>query len=252
MEKAVLIKSKPIWSPVRANSVANQIVVQVREALFKGRFQPGDLLGSEKDLAAQFDVSRITVRDALRTLETMGIIEIRVGASGGARIAQGNPSHYSDALSIQFKLSGITEQEVMDLQIAIEGAAITLVASKRSQADLDKLSNLLEEAEGLLDDPAAFTQSGQKFHLAIMEASGNRVFISQFKALRYVVWSKNAKRANREIALHALKIHTNIYHVIKDADPESARKLMTAHLESIRAMTFPKNIEKAINGPVCC
>jgi DNA-binding FadR family transcriptional regulator len=140
----------------------------------------------------------------------------------------------------------------MDLQIAIEGAAITLAASKRSQADLDKLSNLLEEAEGLLDDPAAFTQSGQKFHLAIMEASGNRVFISQFKALRYVVWSKNAKRANREIALHALKIHTNIYHVIKDADPESARKLMTAHLESIRAMTFPKNIEKAINGPVCC
>ena len=252
MEKAVLIKSKSTWSPVRANSVANQIVVQVREALFEGRFQPGNLVGSEKDLAAQFDVSRITVRDALRTLETMGIIEIRVGAGGGARIAQGNLNHYSDALSVQFKLSGITEQEILDLQIAIEGAAIELAASKRNQADLNKLSSLLDEAEVLLNDPAAFTQSGQKFHLAIVEASGNRAFIAQFKSLRYVVWSKNAKRAKREIALHALKIHKNIYEVIKDGDPEAARKLMVAHMESIRAMTFPKNTEKTINGPVCC
>ncbi|PPR78174.1 MAG: Pyruvate dehydrogenase complex repressor, partial [Alphaproteobacteria bacterium MarineAlpha3_Bin5] len=136
MEKAVLLNTAPTWAPVRANSVANQIVMQVREALFEGRFQPGDLLGSEKDLAAQFDVSRITVRDALRTLETMGIIEIRVGAGGGARIAQGNLEHYSDSLSIQFKLSGITEQEILDLQIAIEGAAVELAASKRNQADL--------------------------------------------------------------------------------------------------------------------
>ena len=252
MEKTFLLKSTPTWAPVRANSVANQIVIQVREALFEGRFQPGDLLGSEKDLAAQFDVSRITVRDALRTLETMGIIEIRVGAGGGARIAQGNLDYYSDALSIQFKLSGITEHEVLDLQIAIEGAAIELAALNRSQADLDKLVGLLDEAERLLDDPAVFTQSGQKFHLAIVEASGNRAFIAQFKALRYVVWSKNAKRAKREIALNVLKIHKNIYKVIKEGDPDSARKLMVTHLESIRTMTFQKNTKKAINGPVCC
>ena len=240
MEKAVLLNTAPTWAPVRANSVANQIVMQVREALFEGRFQPGDLLGSEKDLAAQFDVSRITVRDALRTLETMGIIEIRVGAGGGARIAQGNLEHYSDSLSIQFKLSGITEQEILDLQIAIEGAAVELAASKRNQADLDKLNKLLDEAEGLLDDQAAFTQSGQKFHLAIVEASGNRALVAQFKALRYVIWSKNARRAKREIALHALKIHKNLYQVIKKGEPDSARKLMVTHLESIRAMTFPK------------
>jgi GntR family transcriptional repressor for pyruvate dehydrogenase complex len=252
MEKAVLTTSTPTWSPVRANSIANQIVLQVREALFEGRFQPGDLLGSEKDLAAQFDVSRITVRDALRTLETMGIIEIRVGAGGGARIAQGNLDHYSDALSIQFRLSGITEQEVLDLQIAIEGAAVELAASKRSQADLETLLSLLDDAEGLLDDPAAFTQAGQKFHLAIVEASGNRALIAQFKALRYVVWPKNGKRAKRAIALNAIKIHKNIYHAISESDSESARKMMVAHLESIRAMIFSKDSEKAINRRICC
>ena len=121
MGNAELKKTNQSWSPVRANSVANQIVMQVREALFSGKFQPGDLLGSEKDLAGQFDVSRITVRDALRTLETMGIIEIRVGAGGGARIAEGNLDHFSDALAVQFKLAGVTESEILDLQIAIEG-----------------------------------------------------------------------------------------------------------------------------------
>jgi GntR family transcriptional repressor for pyruvate dehydrogenase complex len=252
MEKSVLIKSISTWAPVRANSVANQIVLQVREALFEGRFLPGDRLGSEKDLAAQFDVSRITVRDALRTLETMGIVEIRVGASGGARIAQGNLDHYSDALSIQFRLSGITGTEMLDLQIAIEGAAVELAATNRNPTDLEKLSNLLEEAEGLLGDPAGFTQSGQKFHLAVVEASGNRAFIAQFKGLRHVVWPKNGKRAKREIASHALKIHKNIYCAIREGDREVARKLMIIHLESIRTMIFSKNSKKATIGPACC
>jgi GntR family transcriptional repressor for pyruvate dehydrogenase complex len=246
MEKVFLIKSTPTWAPVRANSVANQIVLQVREALFKGRFQPGDLLGSEKDLALQFDVSRITVRDALRTLETMGIIEIRVGAGGGARIAQGNLDHYSDALSIQLRLSGITEQEVLELQINIERAAVELAAIKRSQTDLTKLSNLLNEAKGLLADPAAFTQAGQKFHLAIVEASGNRALIAQFKAFRYVIWPKNGKRAKSEIAAHVLEVHKNIYKAISEQNSDLARELMGTHLMSIRAMFFSKNSETAI------
>ena len=94
MENSLHKRSQPSWAPVRANSVANQIVTQVRDALFAGKLCSGDLIGSEKHLAQKFDVSRITVRDALRTLETMGIIEIKVGAGGGARIANGNLDHF--------------------------------------------------------------------------------------------------------------------------------------------------------------
>src|SRR3974390_2744623 len=75
----------------RSSSLSAQVVAEVREALFAKRLRPGDFLGTEKDLAARFDASRIVARDALRTLEALGIVEIRMGKGGGARIAHGNP-----------------------------------------------------------------------------------------------------------------------------------------------------------------
>ena len=252
MDKSVQKMSTPAWAPVRANSVANQIVEQVREALFAGKFQTGDLIGSEKDLARQFDVSRITVRDALRTLETMGIVEIRVGAGGGARIAEGNLDHFSDALAIQFKLAGVTEHEILDVQVAIESTAAELAALNRSKEHIEELQELLDEAEAVLDDPAEFTKSGQRFHLAIVEASGNRALVAQFKALRHVIWPQGAKRAKREIAAHAFKVHQKLFAMIEEGDSDSARKLMVAHLSSIRAVAFPEDSKKAANGPICC
>jgi len=252
MDKSVQKMSTPAWAPVRANSVANQIVEQVREALFAGKFQTGDLIGSEKDLARQFDVSRITVRDALRTLETMGIVEIRVGAGGGARIAEGNLDHFSDALAIQFKLAGVTEHEILDVQVAIESTAAELAALNRSKEHIEELQELLDEAEAVLDDPAEFTKSGQRFHLAIVEASGNRALVAQFKALRHVIWPQGAKRAKREIAAHAFKVHQKLFAMIEEGDSDSARKLMVAHLSSIRAVAFPEDSKQAANGPICC
>ncbi|MDP7623430.1 MAG: FCD domain-containing protein [Rhodospirillales bacterium] len=252
MGNTELKKTNQSWAPVRANSVANQIVMQVREALFSGKFQPGDLLGSEKDLAAQFDVSRITVRDALRTLETMGIVEIRVGAGGGARIAESNLDYFSDALAVQFILAGVTESEILDMQVAIEGTGAELAALHRSRENLEELAELLDDAEAVIDSPAEFTEAGQRFHLAVVEASGNRALIAQFRALRYVVWPQNAQRAKREIAENAQKIHHQLYNLIKAQNGNAARKLMIDHLFSIRAVSFSGTAEDAANGMICC
>ena len=252
MEKTLLKQSPLSWVPVRANSVANQIVTQIREALFAGKFRPGDPIGSEKDLAKQFVVSRITVRDALRTLETMGIVEIRVGASGGARIASGNLDHFADALAIQFKLAGVTEYEILDMQVAIESTATELAALNRTQKDLEYLSELLDESGLVLNDPEEFTKSGQKFHLAIVEASKNRALVAQFKSLRHVIWPQGAKRANTEIAKHAHDIHQELFSLIKKAEPDLARKLMVTHLSSIRAIAFPDASQQSLNSQICC
>src|SRR5215469_13276743 len=85
----------------RSASLSSQIVADVREALFGKRLKPGDFLGTEKDLAARHGVSRIVARDALRTLEALGIVEIRMGKGGGARVARGNPRLFAEALAVQ-------------------------------------------------------------------------------------------------------------------------------------------------------
>ena len=115
----------------RSSSLSAQIVNWVRDTLFAKKLKPGDFLGTEKDLAARFGVSRIVARDALRTLEALGIVEIRMGKGGGARIAQGNPRLFAEALAVQLDLTGVSAAEIMDAQRAIETLGAELAAETR-------------------------------------------------------------------------------------------------------------------------
>jgi len=231
---ASLANDETPWTPVRARSIAGKIVQQVHGALFAGQLQPGDALGSEMELADQFGVSRITIRDALRSLETMGVIKIRAGAGGGATIASGNIEYFSDALAIQFKLSGVTKDEIIDAQVAVECATVELAALNRTDEDLTRLAELITESEAVLDDPVKFTRSGQQFHLAGAEASRNRALVAQFMALRNVVWPNNSHRETRPVAENAVGYHHNILKAIIHQDTTSARILMREHLDDIR------------------
>src|SRR3954469_13635823 len=131
---------------------ASRIVAEVRAGLFEKRHRPGDFLGTEKDLAARHGVSRIVARDALRTLEALGIVEISRGAGGGARITRGNPALFAEALAVQLELADIDREEIMTAQAAIEGLAAELAASNATRAQVGRLRSLGDEAEALLDD----------------------------------------------------------------------------------------------------
>src|SRR6266545_881595 len=163
----------------RSASLSSQIVSDVREALFAKRLKPGDFLGTEKDLAARFGVSRIVARDALRTLQALGIADIKMGKGGGARVARGNPRLFAEALAVQLDLTGVSAAEIMDAQRAIETLAAELAAEHATAADHAKLKQLLDEAEAIIDDTPAYTRSCRDFHLAVAEASHNRVLVTQ-------------------------------------------------------------------------
>src|SRR5215510_4961975 len=150
----------------RSSSLSAQIVAWVRDALFAKKLKPGDFLGTEKDLAARFDASRIVARDALRTLEALGIVEIRMGKGGGARIAQGNPRLFAEALAVQLDLTGVSAAEIMDAQRAIETLGAELAAENSTAEDHARLRELNVEAERRIDDVPAYTRLGREFHLA--------------------------------------------------------------------------------------
>jgi len=131
----------------RGPTLSTRIVAQVREALFAKQMRPGDFLGTEKDLADRFGVSRIVARDALRTLEAQGIVEIKVGSGGGARIAQGNARLFAEALAVQLDLVGVSVAEIMDAQRAIESLAAELAAVNSTPDDHARLNELNAETE---------------------------------------------------------------------------------------------------------
>src|SRR6202163_3201766 len=138
--------------PGRSASLSAQIIGDVRDALFAKKLKPGDVLGTENEIAARYGVSRIVARDALRTLEALGIAEIRMGKGGGAKVARGNPRLFAEALAVQLDLTGVSAAEIMDAQRAIETLAAELAAEHATKADHTRLKSLLDEAEALIDD----------------------------------------------------------------------------------------------------
>lgn len=222
-------------SNARGSTLSSRIVVEIREEVFGGRLKPGDFLGSENDLAERFGVSRITARDALRSLSATGIVEIRQGAGGGARIAEGNLDYFADALALQFRLAGVGTDETLSAQSAIEGMAAELAARHRTRQDLERMASAIEEASHLVDDPTAFTEASLRFHLAVAEASHNRALVALLRALRHIVWPTENESTTREIATRVLDVHRAIHERIAARDGNGARMAMIEHLGGIRA-----------------
>jgi GntR family transcriptional repressor for pyruvate dehydrogenase complex len=219
----------------RGPTLSTRIVAQVRDALFARQMRPGDFLGTEKDLAERFGVSRIVARDALRTLEAQGIVEIKVGAGGGARIAQGNARLFAEALAVQLDLAGVSVDEIMDAQRAIEGLAAELAALNSTAEDHARLAELNAEAERRIDDTPAFTRLGREFHLAVAEASHNRVLVVQLISLQHVSWPAQNPTLTPQVARRILDVHKELAALIEMRDAAGARRLMDDHVKMIRA-----------------
>lgn len=236
----------------RAATLSSQIVAEVRDALFDRQLKPGDFLGSEKDIAARAEVSRIVARDALRTLEALGVVDIKVGAGGGARIAKGNPQLFAEALAVQLELTGVAAHEIMDAQRAIECAGAELAATQATPADLAKLRASLADAADKLSDRDAFTRSSRDFHLAIAEASHNRVLVVQLVSLQHVSWPRRNRTMTRKLAERVLATHAALVDLIAAGDSAAARRLMDEHVKMIRARRVAERGERNEPQQACC
>jgi len=238
------------WSfePTRsAATLSSRIVDEVTAALFEKRLAPGDFLGTEKDIAEQAGASRIVARDALRTLQALGVVEIKVGAGGGARIARGNPALFAEALAVQLTLAGVSVREMMDAQRAIETTAAELAAENAAAEDIARLRDSLAEHEATIGDDAAYTRTCMRFHLAVAEASHNRVLVAQLLSLQHVSWPTRNRTLTAPVARHILEVHRELVDVIESRDAAAARRLMDDHVRMIRARRVSEH-----ETPTCC
>jgi GntR family transcriptional repressor for pyruvate dehydrogenase complex len=211
-------------------TIANLIADQVREALFQDRLKSGDFVGTEQEIANQFRVSRIAARDALRTLEASGVISVRPGPGGGARIAQGNPTRFAEALAIQLKLVAVTEYEIYVAQHAIEAMAVEHAARNADTADLDALEELIREAQSLRYDIPAFKRSCFDFHAALTEASHNRVLIALRTSIDKVLPDAYAGDPSPQHLNGIINHHRKILQLVRAGDGATAGSQMRKHL----------------------
>jgi len=219
----------------RDGTLSWRIIRQIRSMLFAGELKSGERLGGEIELARRYGVSRMAIRDALRSLEAAGIVEIRVGAKGGTYIAGGNIERFADALAIQLKLIGVSIAEIFDAQIAIEVTSTELAALHADDDDLARLREILRGQREHRHAKAEFTDLSLRFHETVVAASHNRAMIAQFKALRFVLEPLYARRLTDDVATRVIAANAALLARIEARDAEGARALMHCRLQIIRA-----------------
>lgn len=234
-----------VLSPVktRSNLVSTRAVQEIRQALFSGNLKAGNFLGSESDLIKHFGISRVPMRDALRSLEAMGIIEIRVGGKGGIFVAQGNPVKFAEALAIQHKLLGISFDEMVDMHIAIEEMAVELVILNASEDELDNISDFVKQLARYEDDQHEFMHKAPEMHNAIASATGNRAIMSQMHVFNEILFkyfmprthvTEQAKNVN--FAAMVLKNDRKLIKLMRERNVDAARHQIRKHWNRVRKL----------------
>ena len=209
-----------------------QIAEQISEMILSGQISAGDRLPSERDLAARFDVSRPTIREAMIALEVSDLVEIRSGSGVYVR-------EHSDQASLSASLNDPGPFEIIEARRLVEGEAAALAAQRISDRELHQARQQLKRLSELGADQVEEAElADQQFHLIIAEASRNSALSTTIQwlwGLRNKSETSAAFHARlREQGSHpALEDHQAILDALQKKDPEAARLAMHNHLQRV-------------------
>jgi len=215
-------------------TLSEQIADQIRTAVINRDLNPSDKLPSEQELADQFQVSRPTIRDALKILSASKLIVTKSGAKGGHFVSDINIndliSDISDYITLSLSLEGMTIDEVIEVRETVEMKACSLAALRRTEEDLKILKECLPSKEVTLSDQL-FYQQDFKFHEAIAEATHNRMVIITIKAITlsltpYFINVDCPAQLKKKLTLDLY----DIYEAIEKQDPKLAIQRMKDHI----------------------
>jgi GntR family transcriptional repressor for pyruvate dehydrogenase complex len=166
-----------LFRPAKSQRAFEQITRQIEELITQGHLKLGDKLPNERTLAAQLEVSRNTLREALRSLEIAGILTLRRGASGGAFVASDNPNALNNVLIGRLK---VTEFSVADLTQAMRSITLMLfdaAVPRINEQHLRAIEANIDAAEQVKDDPRKRSDLLIQFYRLLAEASQNQILV---------------------------------------------------------------------------
>lgn len=204
----------------------------------EGKLKMGDKLPSERELAEQLHVSRASVREGLRQLEQRGVVEIKHGI--GSFIALSQASLLANELSESIlDTDRHFIYDMLEFRLALEAEAAYLAAQRANSVDLGKMKDSLEKMAASKDDIELGIQADVAFHVAIVEATNNAVFINLIKSLMdhmedTIRVTRTHRLANPVKYQATLNEHKEIYISIATKNKHRARELMKKHIFQIR------------------
>jgi GntR family transcriptional repressor for pyruvate dehydrogenase complex len=211
--------------------VSDGILEQIRDLIHSGEFPSGERLPSEVKMAEHLTVSRSSLREALNALVHLGYLKRR---NRGIYV---NPEiHWRANLSFPFPRSqeDLNIAEMIEVRKIIETELCALAAQRAKAGDIKALGESLQEMKNQLDDPAAFIDSNQRFHLCIAKAAKNRILEDFIVKVSDLLRSNIAMVIEKStISKRSLAHHRRIFEAVRKGDVSGARRAMAEHLADI-------------------
>ena len=224
-------------APIIRESVAEMVVRRILDMVKAGVLKAGDALPPERDLALSLNVSRPSVREAMRGLAVLGVVKTRQG--GGAYISDLGPDSLLGPLQFYLSLERMNIRELYDARSLIESDVARRAAVAISDADLARLEVMLTEQGQTIGDPIAFRQSDFEFHEVIWIGSGN-AFLKRIGESLNVLGLEFRKRASEKpgVLEQSLQDHRRLLDALKSRDPEAAARAAEAHMQNVYQSTI--------------
>jgi GntR family transcriptional repressor for pyruvate dehydrogenase complex len=229
---------KSDFDVIRRNKVYEEVARQIERLILK-KLQPGDKLPSERELAEMLQVSRSSIRDAIRGLELMGMVEPRQGTGTIVReiSAESLVNPFANALKHRQELVG----ELLDFRKMLEPPLAARAATHASPDEISEMEEILQRQEARLSHGEASIAEDAEFHYSVALASGNSVVLKVLDILMDLL------RETRERSLQvkgrpqkSLAGHRRILAAIKRHDAEAAKAAMRRHIEDVEEIVFEK------------
>lgn len=224
---------KPIDYEVAKRRNTTEIIVEKLIALIRDHsLSPGDRLPPERELALQMSISRPPLREALKALEIMNIIEIRQGS--GAYVKKLEPDKIAEHLDIVFTLDDTLYRDLFKARRVLESAIARMAAENISDEELRTIRENVALAAKMVDDAERFLELDYQLHGLILSASRNRilpVFIQSINKLNLTVREKTNGHA--EVRRSTIKDHQRILEALQDHNPDAAASAMERHLFNV-------------------
>jgi DNA-binding FadR family transcriptional regulator len=224
--------SADLFNPVNDRRISELIVDQVRLLIRQQQLNPGDRLPAERELCERFGVSRVTVREALRVLEANGLVEIRVGARGGAFVTTPSRERVGEGIADLLTLSAVTAAEVTEARLILEVGMIPLVCERADDDDITALLDICDRQDKALADGDYHMNLSAEFHSRLAECAHNSAVHMLIQSFRgpLLMSLERAQQSAPEMGPLGAKEHRRLVHAIQRRDVEQAGAIMRKHL----------------------
>ncbi|MEQ5818328.1 FadR/GntR family transcriptional regulator [Halomonas sp. SCS19] len=203
-----------------------------RERVLNGEWRPGDRLPSERELALELKVGRPLLREVMRSLDMLGVLDIRHGK--GAYVAKADFKVLSDFFAFYLAQEKNALDDVMQARIAIECQAVRLACDRATDNDIARIETCFKQLMATLEDPEQGGRADYQFHLAIVEASHCQSLMTLYHAISALLLKSHVQR--RQITLGSDEVieahidsHRQVFLAIVEGDGDKANQRLREH-----------------------